>query len=55
VFARFECSLDDLGLSEDGESDDDGVNVIPGQEGIKTVIPVVDVEMEVDDGFVEGE
>lgn len=30
VFARFECTLDDLGLSEDRESDDDGVNVIAG-------------------------
>jgi len=54
VFTRLEAFLDNLRLSGDGESDDDRVDIISSQQGGQAVVPVVDVEFEVDDGFVEG-
>ena len=54
VFTRLEAFFDNLRLSGDGESDDHRVDIISSQQGGQAVVPVVDVEFEVDDGFVEG-
>ena len=56
VFTGFERLFDDFGLFGDGQGDDDGVNIVPRQQLVETVVSMVDVEFEiVNDGLVERE